>query len=361
MKVSFVDYAGNYLEIKNEIDAAVQDCLSSGNLILHEEVERFEENLKNYLGVSYAVAVHSGTDALILSLVAAGIGRGDQVITSSHTFWATIEAIKHVGAEPILTDIDEIKNNGLMGTSAIHALSEKTKAIIPVHIAGDMVNPQIIDVIRNLCKERYDHDLIIIEDAAQALGARIGGIKAGTSGLTGCFSFYPAKILGTYGDGGAVITNDEDIYNRIKALRNHGGKPNPLYVGYNSRLDNIQAAILNVKFKYLDKYIAQRKQIALMYNMGLGDIAELILPASREGRVYQDYIIHTIKREDLLAFLKTEGIETMPDKYPFMSDFKKPIFCNLWEDTGLRLPIHPLLTDDQIQYVIKTIRRFFAQ
>ena len=216
----------------------------------------------------------------------------------------------------------------------------------------------------NECEFRFGTSVAIIEDAAQALGASRDEKKAGTWGMTGCFSFYPAKILGAYGDAGAVATNDEKLYSRLLNLRNHGGKPNAVEPGYNSRLDNLQAAILRVKLKYLPVVIQRRTEIASIYDQKLEELRKeglLRLPYNRLGRVYQDYIVGTERHDDLRGFLSSRGIETMINEYRFGPGFPKPLLTSVWERDTLRLPCYPELTDEEVYEVIKAIKLFFKR
>src|SRR3989344_4486177 len=263
LKVPFVNYKLQYQNLKPEIDKTLQDVLERGDLILRSDVEEFEKSLADFLGVKYAVGVNSGTDALIFSLKAAGVKSGDEVITVSHTFFATIEAIVHNGARPVLVEVLE---DYLMDTDKIEAaITPKTKAILPVHLNGRVCDMEKIMIIAK------KHNLAVIEDAAQALGAKFQGKMAGSFGKAGCFSFYPAKILGALGDAGAVTTNDEEVAKKIRLYRNHGqiknqeGEVEMTDYGWTSRLHNLQAAVLNVKFKYLPQWIERRKEIAKLY------------------------------------------------------------------------------------------------
>jgi len=262
-KVPFVDYPLHYHRMEGEIDAAIKEVLSRGDLILREQLKRFEEDIADFIGTKYAVGVSSGTDALILSLRAAGIGPGDEVITVAHTFVATIAAIMHCGATPVLVDIGDGYN---MNVDLLErAITPKTRAVIPVHLNGRMCD---MNRVMEISKE---HRLIVIEDAAQALGASVDGRRSGTSGLTGCFSFYPAKILGCAGDGGLVATNSDDMAAKIRLYRDHGtnrATGDILFYGFTNRLDNLQAAILNVKLKYLPQWIERRRELATFNPLG---------------------------------------------------------------------------------------------
>lgn len=364
-KVPFVNYSLQYKQIETEIDSAIKRVLTQGDLILRHDVEEFEKTLADFLGVKYAVGVNSCTDGLILSLLAAGIGKGDEVITVSHTFFASIEAIHHVGATPVLVEVGE---DFVMDVSKVkEAITEKTKAIIAVHLNGHMVD------MEKLLEIAKQNNLLVFEDAAQALGASLNGKKAGSFGLTSSYSFYPAKLLGAYGDGGAVCTNDESIYEKVKLLRNHGQKTKTeiIYYGFTSRLDNIQAAVLNVKFKHVPQWIKRRRQIAKMYNNGLSEIAQIKMPKFyEEGEgfydVFQNYVLRAERRDELFEFLKNNGVECLikdpvPNhKQPVegLSRFSLPFTEQLSKEV-ISLPMYPELTDEQIEYAIKCVKDFY--
>lgn len=364
MKVPFVNYPLQYKDLKKEIDNAIQDILQRGDLILRRDVEEFERNLANFVGTKYAVSLNSCSDALIFSLMASGIKSGDEVITVSHTFFSTIEAIHHVGAKLLLVDVGE---DFLMDMDKLEqVITPKTKAVIPVHLNG-----RVCDMER-LMEIAQKHNLIIVEDAAQALGAKFQEKKAGSFGLAGCFSFYPAKILGALGDGGVVTTNDEKIAEKIRLLRNHGQKTKTEIVcyGFTSRLDNLQAAVLNVKFRYLPNWIERRRQIAEIYNKGLSNIVEVKLPPvsdEQHSDVYQNYVLRAERRDDLAEFLKNRGVETLiKDPIPNhwhkelgLSYFKLPITEQLAQKV-ISLPMYPELTQEQIQYVINCLKEFYG-
>lgn len=364
-KVGFVNYILQYKNIEKEIDDALKSVLMRGDLILRQDVEDFEKKLADFVGVKYAIGVNSCSDALTFSLMAAGIKEGDEVITVSHTFFATIEAIHNVGATPILIDIGE---DFLMDASRIEeVITEKTKAIMPVHLNGNICQ---MDKIVEIAKK---HNLIIIEDSAQALGGKFGDKKAGSFGLAGCFSFYPAKILGAVGDGGAVTTNDYEFAEKIKLLRNHGQKTKNEIVcyGFTSRLHNIQAAVLNVKIKYLDKWIERRRYIAKKYNNGLAEIKSVKLPfisgpESQKFNAFQNYVLIAENRDKLFEFLKDNGVETLiKDAVPNhwhknlkLNNFKLPI-TEMLADKVISLPMYPELTDEQVDYVISVVKNFY--
>jgi len=365
-KVPFVGYKIQYQNLKEEIDEAVKSVLNRGDLILRKDVEEFEKNLSSFLGVKYAVGVNSGTDALIFALKAAGIGPGDEVITVSHTFVASIASIIHVGATPVLIDVREDFN---MDVNKIEeAVTPRTRAILPVHLNGRVCQ---MDKIMEIAKS---HNLIVIEDAAQALGAKFNGEMAGSFGSAGCFSFYPAKLLGAAGDAGVVVTNNEEIAEKIRLFRNHGQKPPEIICyGWTSRLDNLQAAILNVKLKYLPEWIKRRREIAEIYNKGLADISQVKLPPTPDSDeryfdIYQNYVLKVQKRDELFAFLKEKGVETLikdpiaVHRHPNLelSHFHLPYTEQLAKEV-ISLPLYPELTNEQIQYVIDCVKEFYAK
>lgn len=334
MNVRFFNPGLGYLRIKDEVDREMQRVLEHGDLILRKDVDDFEDNLKLFLHKNYAVAVASGTDALILTLKALGIGRNDEVIVPSYTFRATVEAVHHVGAKPVLADL---------GKDWRDYRTNNTKAVIPAHIAGELLS------------WTPDPELIFIEDSAQAIGAGdVGGIAQ-------CYSFYPAKILGCYGDGGAVVTNDKTLADRVRLLRNHN-KGDWKDFGYNSRLDNLQAAVLNVKIKNLAQDLKRRKEIAEFYDLHLQDISVIQLPKSRG--VYQDYIIDCMTESaavGLKKFLGDAGVEVMTNGYPFPTETPKQPLAEAYESRSLRIPCNVELTNQEITYVASKIKEFFGK
>jgi len=356
-KVPFVNYSLQYQNLKKEIDSAIQDVLNRGDLILRKDVEEFEKNLADFTGAKYAVSLNSGTDALFFSLLSAGIGergggsRDDEVITVSHTFVASIAAIVQAGAKPVLVDVKE--DDYIINLEDFEkAITPRTKAVIPVYLNGRMCD---IDRLLEICQK---YNLIIIEDSAQALGGRFKGKKAGSIGLSGCFSFYPAKILGCFGDGGAVITNNPEIAEKIRLLRDHGQKTKTEILGYgwNSRLDNLQAAVLNVKIKYLPQWIERRREIARIYQKELSEIEKIKLPPGPDSDenyfdVFQNYVLRAQKRDELFNFLKENGVETL---------IKDPI-PNHWQKEVISLPMYPELTDEQIYYTISVVKKFYQK
>lgn len=295
-----------YQLLKNEILGAIENVLDNGHYILGGEVKKFESEFAGYLGVRYCTGVASGTDALILALKALNVVPGDEIITVSHTAVATVAAIELCGAAPVFCDIEPVsrcidpeKIKGLIG--------KKTKAIIPVHIYGHPAN------MAEICKIAEDEGIGVIEDCSQAHGAEINGVKVGNFGHIGTYSFYPTKNLGTYGDGGAVVTNSEELHERINLLRQYGWAERYIssVQGMNSRLDEIQAAILNVKLKYLDQNIKKRRSIAEKYSKAI-NIPGIKLPEEVPGylHAYHLYVIETGERDKLAEYLSSKNIST---------------------------------------------------
>ena len=328
MKVRFFDPGKGYLKIKDEIDSEIQRVLTAGDLILREDVEKFEENLAKFVGTKYAVALNSGTDAIYLALKALNI-KGN-VALPSHTFKSTCGAVINAGATPIIYDMDERNHYGKDIRLVAH---------IQVHIAGEL-------------SPIYYLNIPIIEDACQAFGA----VKNPTTSAQ-CWSFYPAKILGAFGDAGGLTTNDKNIYEYVKEARNHFKSDNRDF-GINSRMDNLQAAILNVKFKYIDEILARRKEIAQRYLLELNE-DKITMPNNQEGRVWQDFIINVGYKIHLLsAYLTACGIETMPNLYPWSPEYPKLPLAAKYEAETLRLPINENITDKEVEYIIKKINEF---
>lgn len=306
--IPFVDLKAQYDSIKDEIDKAIQNVLNTTSFIMGEELIKFEEEFASFCNTKYAIGVANGSDALILALRACSIGKRDEVITVSHTFIATAEAITHVGGKIVFGDINP-KTYTIDVSKIEEKITEKTKAIIPVHLYGQ---PTDMDPIIRLA-EKYN--LRIIEDAAQAHGAEYKGKKVGSIGDVGCFSFYPGKNLGAYGDAGMIVTNNKGIAEKIKLFRNHGRitkKYEHEIEGYSSRLDNLQAAILRVKLKYLNKWNDMRRSNAKKYSELLSNIDEVITPyeANYAKHVYHLYVIRTENRDKLRDVLKSEGVAT---------------------------------------------------
>ncbi|MEW6117603.1 MAG: DegT/DnrJ/EryC1/StrS family aminotransferase [Nitrospirota bacterium] len=306
-----IDLKKQYLDIKEEVISTLNEILESSQYVLGKKVSELEENIKKYHNVSEAIGVASGTDALHLALRALGIGEGDEVITTPFTFFATAEAILYVGAKPVFVDIEPETYN--INPALIEkSITERTKAILPVHIFGHPADMQrIMDIAGR-------HKLKIVEDCAQSFGATLQGKMTGSFGEAGCFSFYPSKNLGAYGDGGMITLHDHGLADEIRKLRNHGSKGGYRHecLGYNSRLDEIQAGILLVKFKRIDEYNRRRRENAALYNRLLSDVVGC--PVEKEGayHVYHQYTIRSPKRDFIQQQLKERGISSVV-YYPF--------------------------------------------
>jgi dTDP-3-amino-2,3,6-trideoxy-4-keto-D-glucose/dTDP-3-amino-3,4,6-trideoxy-alpha-D-glucose/dTDP-2,6-dideoxy-D-kanosamine transaminase len=364
-RVPYIDYPRQYEKVRGEMLAAIDRVLRRGDLMLRGDLLAFERRLAEFVGAKYAIGTGNCTDALTLVLRAAGIGPGDEVVTVSHTFVATAAAIRQSGAAPVFADIGP---DHLMDPAAVEAvITPRTRCILPVHLNGRLCEMEPLQVIARR------RGLRIIEDAAQALGARLEGESAGTFGLAGCFSFYPAKILGAYGDGGAIVTNDEGLAQTVRALRNLGRLPNGELLGWgsNSRLDNLQAAILDHKLDLLPGWIERRREIAARYHAALANLPGLLTPPPplvRGSRfdVFQNYEIEAAGRDALRAHLSEAGVETMlpwggraVHQYPELGfqGLDLPATERLFQRV-LLLPMHCELTNEQVDYVAGQIASF---
>ena len=364
--IPFVDLKAQYDSIKDEIDNAIQNVLNTTSFIMGEELKKFEEEFSRFCDTKYAIGVANGSDALILALRACGIGEGGEVITVPHTFISTAEAISIVGGKVVFVDIDP-KTYTINVSNIEEKISDKTKAIIPVHLYGQ---PADMGPIMELAKK---YNLKVIEDAAQAHGAEYKGEKVGSIGDVACFSFYPGKNLGAYGDAGMVVTNNEEIAEKIKLLRNHGRitkKYEHDIEGYSSRLDNLQAAILRVKLRYLCKWNESRRRNAKKYDELLRNISGIITPyeADYAKHVYHLYIIRVEKerRDKLREELKSKDIAT-GIHYPIPLHLQ-PAYNYLGYKEGdftitekasqeiLSLPMFAELTDEQIEEIVELIK-----
>jgi len=402
--VPILDLTRQYKTIKPEIDAAVANVLASGRFILGPEVKAFEEEIAKYAGAKHAIGVASGTDAILLSLKAFGIGPGDAVIVPSFTFFATAGVVHNVGATPVFADINPktfnldpadvrriLESSPTNPTNSMNPInSSVVKAIIPVHLYGQMAD---MDEIMAIAKE---YNIAVVEDAAQAIGAEYrGGVhssqlneanephelnglvsKAGTIGDLGCFSFFPTKNLGAYGDGGMIVTDDDALAERVRILRVHGSKPKYYHrmVGTNSRLDAIQAAILRVKLPHLDGWTAARQRVAAGYDEMLQDVHGIEVPYRAPDRthIFHQYTIRVLngKRDALQKYLKEHGIGTFV-YYPLPLHLQE-CFQDLGYKNGdlpeserasqevLSLPVFPELTEEEQEFVIHNIRTFFG-
>ncbi|AFZ54038.1 DegT/DnrJ/EryC1/StrS family aminotransferase [Cyanobacterium aponinum] len=382
MKIPILDLKPQYQSLKGEIDSAIASVLESTQFVLGSEVTALETEIADYLGVKHAIGVNSGTDALVIALRALNIGAGDEVITTSFSFYATAESISIVGATPIFADISTTTFN-IDASSILEKITPKTKAIIPVHLYGQ---PAAMGKIQEIAKQ---HNLKVIEDCAQAFGAiyygdcpdcqencqkplrdSLVGKYVGNLGDFGAYSFYPTKNLGAYGDAGMIVTNDDELAELAKMLRVHGSKKNyhNELLGYNSRLDSLQACILRVKLKYINQWNQTRQKVAEIYNHLLANNENIITPNISKGHVFHQYTIRVIngKRDQLKEYLAQQGIGSMiyypipQDQLPVYKDkyYPNPISMKLAQEV-LSLPIYPELTQENIEFVAQTINDFF--
>lgn len=388
MKVPLLDLKPQYLSLKQEIDEAIQRVVDSQYFINGPDVAKLEEEIANYLNVKYAVGVSSGTDALLIALMALDIKPDDEVIVPTYSFFATAGVVARLNAKPIFTDIDPVTFN-IDPKDFEKKISAKTKAVIPVHLFGQSAN---MNEIFNIAK---NHNLFIIEDAAQAIGVQYkDGRFVGSIGDIGCFSFFPSKNLGGFGDGGIVTTNDEILYKKLKMLRMHGMEPKYYHkiIGGNFRLDTLQAAVLRVKLPHLDNWSAKRRQNAELYSKlfiekGLAEEEgkilidsknKILLPkavykehnnVAKNYHIYNQYVIRIEKRNELWNFLKEKeiGCEVYypvpfhrQECFNFLNEKDENYtHSNFAADHSLALPVYPELTNEQINYVVNCIEEFF--
>jgi len=368
MQVPLLDLKAQYSRLREQIIPRVVDVLDSQFLVNGPAVRELEAQVAAASGCVEGVGTSSGTDALLLALMAMGIGQGDEVITTPYTFFATAGSIWRVGARPVFVDIDPVTFN--LDASAVEAaVTDRTRAIMPVHLFGQMADMNtIMDVARR-------RDLKVIEDAAQAITAEFQGQRAGAMGTAGCFSFYPSKNLAGAGDGGMVVTQDADLAEHMRTLRNHGDSGQPRYfhreVGGNFRLDTLQAVYLQVKLGHLGEWNAARRENAALYDRLLADVDEVVVPAILDGNVstFNQYVIRVPRRDELQAFLGEQGVGSAV-YYP-LGLHQQECFQELGYAAGdfpeteratresLALPIFPELTEEQIGYVAEQIKAFF--
>ena len=362
--LQMVDLRTQYLEIKNEIDAAIQDILDASNFIKGAPVKAFEDELAGYLDGAFALGVANGTDALQIAYMALGIGQGDEVITPAFTFIATAEAAAAVGAAPVFADIEP--NTFNLDPQKLEALiTPRTKAIVPVHLFGQ---PADLDPIMEIAER---HGLYVIEDCAQAIGASYKDRRVGYTGHFGTLSFFPSKNLGAYGDGGAVLSNDPTLIERARMIANHGSKKKYYneIVGINSRLDTIQAAILRVKLKYLDRYTLARQKAAEEYDRLFTSNEHVTIPARATDRthVFHQYTIRVDRRNELVEYLKAHHIPCavyypVPlNKLPVFNDLPAPPLPETDKacQEVLSLPMHSELTEEQQAVIASAVSEFF--
>lgn len=373
-KIQMVDLQTQYEHLQPEMDKAVLDVMASAQFVKGKKVTEFQEHLEEYLGVKHVIPCANGTEAIQIALMALGLKPGDEVITPTFTFIATAEVVALLGLTPVVVDVD-VDTMCISADAIRRAITPKTKAIVPVHLFGQNAN---MEEILAIAKE---HNLYVVEDTAQAIGARYT-FSDGTIGCAGCMgtigttSFFPSKNLGCYGDGGALMTNDDALAQRIRVISNHGMEVRYHHdlVGVNSRLDTIQAAILDVKLPHLDEYIASRKRAAAYYDKALADIAGLITPktASFTEHTYHQYTLRVLdgKRDALREFLAEHNIPAMI-YYPIPLHRQKAYLDPRYTDSDfpaaetlaaevLSLPMHTELDDEQLAYITAKIHEFFA-
>jgi len=364
-RVPFVNYKRQYQQLKSEFDSVFEEVMSGGDFILRSHLEAFEKEIAAFVGTKHAIGVNTGTDALYLSTHALEFGPGDEVITVAHTFVSTVGAIVQCGAKPMLIDVRDDFNIDVDRIE--EAITTKTKGIIPVHLNGHACEMNIIMELA------HKYDLKVIEDAAQALGASYKGRRCGSFGHTGIFSFYPAKMLGTAGDGGMICTNDDSLARKLRAFRDNGRVESVDTIecfGWCTRLDNLHAALLSMKFQYFDKWVKRRRQIAEMYHNRLRDIEGLILPPLSSNDyfdVYQNHVIRCEDRNKLVEHLRNEGVEVLiswpnpmhKQKALALSHFSLPMTERISNEV-VSLPMYPELTDEEVEYVMKVVVRFFS-
>jgi dTDP-4-amino-4,6-dideoxygalactose transaminase len=366
MKVPLIDLVRQNGPIKKELLKAFESALDSGQFVLGKEVQEFEKEIASYSGVKYGIGVSNCTNALLLSLKALGIGDGDEVIIPVFTFIATAEVIVRLGGKPIFCDI-EPRTFNIDPERILKLITEKTKAVIPVHLYGQSAD---MDEITTIAKEKK---IRVIEDMAQAIGAKYRGNRVGGFGDIACISFFPTKNLNALGDGGMILTNEESLAEDLRILRDHGATKKYRHdiVGYNERLDAIQASFLRIKLKSLDKNNERRREIAKRYSDGLENTVEIPYVRPENESVFHQYTIRTPKRDELRNHLTERGIGSAIH-YPLPLHFQKA-FSSLGYREGdfpeaekaskevLSLPIQSILTDGEVDYVIESIKEFFSR
>jgi dTDP-4-amino-4,6-dideoxygalactose transaminase len=365
MQIPFFNYQSLFKEHERDLIEIFSDIGRRGAYIMQDDLSNFESKIEKYTGIKHAIGVANATDAMQLLLKAGGVGAGDEVIFCSHTMVATASAIAFTGATPI--PVEAGSDHLIDPDSLIKAITSRTKAIIPTQLNGRVADmDKILDIA-------HEYGLQIYEDSAQALGAKYKGQCAGSFGLGGCISFYPAKTLGCFGDGGIVLTNDDNIYNKIKLMRDHGRgvDGNVSIWGFNSRLDNLQAAILNFFFQDYDKTVNRRRNIADLYHKELKSIEQLTLPPAVGNNdnhfdIYQNYEVEANRRDEFKAYLSNKGVGTLIQwGGKAVHEFKDLGFTQSLPVTerimrnSLMLPLNMTITDDQVKYVCNCIRSFY--
>lgn len=367
MQIPLVDLSHQYRELADDISAALSSVCSKTAFILGPSVTSFENAFAEYLGVKHCIAVNSGTSALHLALLALEVGPDDEVICPSWTFIASIEAILYTGATPVLVDSD-IETFNISPTAVIDAITPRTKAIMPVHLYG---RPAAMDELTNIAR---DNGIAIIEDAAQAHGALYRGAYAGAIGEIGCFSFYPSKNLGAYGEGGAVTTNSDELAAKVRMMRSHGEIERYIHktIGYNYRMSGFQGAVLGVKLPYLDRWNDGRRAVADMYYKALAGTPLTLPPLDDDDmhQVYHVFVCRAPERDKLRAFLTEKGIGT--GIHYLLPTHQQPLWLDLFGEhtplpvseklakEALSLPMFPELTQEQVDYIAEAVREYYG-
>ena len=365
--IPFFPYADLFKRDEAALTEVMMGVCRRGAYILQQECRDFDANLASFMGVKYAFGVANGTDAIIIGLKAVGIGAGDEVILPSHTYIATAAAVHMVGATPVLAECGP--DHMLDANDVATRVTPKTKAIMPVQINGRTCDMDALQAVADR------HGIMIVEDAAQALGSRFNGQCAGTFGKFGTISFYPAKLLGCFGDGGAIVTNDDAVATQIALLKDHGRNADGRVVawGYNSRLDNMQAAVLDYKLKTYPREIERRRAVAARYQAGLGDLAQLALPPApgvgpRHFDVYQNYELQADRRDELRSYLDQHGVKTIVQWAGTpVHQFKELGFTvdlpvtDAFFKRCMMLPMNSAVTDDEVDYIVRSVRAFYGK
>lgn len=366
--IPFFRYSGLIKQNEAEVRARIEDVLARGAFILQKDLAEFEKNLAKFLGVKHAIGVANGTDALIIALKAAGIRDGDEVIMPSHTFIATAAAVKMCGGVPVLVDCQD--DHMVSPEAMAKAVTAKTRFLMPVQLNGRTANMDAI------CEIAGKHKLEIIEDSAQALGSKYKGQVAGSFGKAGMISFYPAKVLGCFGDGGAILTNDDEMAHQMMLLREHGRDPKTGVVvawGLNSRLDNLHAAVLDAQLKHYPEVMLRRREIASMYHESLSSVPGILLPPAPGSSIehydiYQNYEVEFDRRDELKTFLASRGVGTLIQwQGKAVHQFKELGFSQSLPVTervmerSLMLPMNMFVSDEDVDFVSSSIRLFYGR
>jgi dTDP-4-amino-4,6-dideoxygalactose transaminase len=365
--IPFFDYPALFARQEKELMPLIRDVLARGAYIMQKDLAEFEANLARYLGAQHVLGVADGTNALVMAVTVAGIKPGDEVIVPSHTFVASAAAVHHAGGRPVLADCGP--DHLVDAASVERAVTKRTRAIMPVQLNGRTAN---MDALQKVADQ---HGLVIIEDSCQALGSKFKNRMAGTFGLAGTFSFYPSKTLGCFGDGGAFVTDDGKAAEHAKLLRDHGRSESgdAVLFGYNARLDNLQAAVLNFKLERYGEEIRRRRELAGIYDEMLRDIDDLVLPPAPGSDpdhfdVFQNYEIESGRRDALREHLDRNGVRTILQwggktihQFPELGLEANLPYTNRMTTRFMMLPMNTSLTDDDVRYVGATIRRFYGR